>query len=310
MATALLLIVATASVPVIKQDNGIYVDVLLGSAQQALPDQLETSGQTRPSTSTRRSTEGLPRKVIAIVPPVISKAALIKLAPTIPLLKPALTPRPRPARTRTSPEQGVSRITAILPGVNPTVVPPATPSETPVHKSSFSELDGRACQAFYAGEAIMSSDRPKAEMLWKQALSIMDEALPTLMEETGNRDTAVFGDALRNTGRCYLRLQQYGRAREMFQQSADMYLRLQGPECAGRGVSLVYLGDALLSDGKLPEAEKQFLDSLPIYEAHYGKRSAELAWTHQRLANVYRAMGKSSDAEREDQLGKQIMEQK
>ncbi len=308
IATALLLIAATASVPVIEQHNGAYVDVLLGSGQQALPDPLQNRGQTQPSLSTRSSAEGVPRKMS--IRPVVSKAPFIKPAPSSTLIKAAPTPHRKPARTKTTPEPGRAPKVAVLPGVNPPLEPPATPIDNPIHKASFSELDGRACKAFYAGEAIMSSDAVKASALWKEALSIMDEALPTLMQETGNRDSVVFGEALRNTGRCYQRLQQYGPAREMFQQSADMYLRLQGAQCAGRGVSLVYLGDAFFSDGKLPEAEKQFLETLPIYETQYGKSSEELAGMHQRLANVYRAMGKTSDSEREEQLSKQILEQK
>lgn len=310
VAAALLLIASTATVPVIEQHNSAYVDVLLGSGQQALPDVLSKTGQTQLSTSTMRLAEGPPRPLSVIIPPVINKATVIKPARPNPTAKPVRSVRSREARTRTTREAGFSPTPVVIPGVNPTVVPPATPTTSPVHKFSFSELDGRACQAFYAGEAVMSSDKPRAEALWKEALSIMDEAIPTLMEETGNRDSPVFSEALRNTGRCYQRLEQYPRAREMFQQSADMYLRLQGPDCAGRGVSLVYLGDAFFSEGKLPEAEKHFLDSLPIYETHYGKNSAEAGWTHQRLANVYRAMNRSSDAAHEDELATQMMEQK
>lgn len=308
IAAAMLLIAAAATVPVIEQHNGPYVDVLLGSGQQALPDPLEKSGQTLPSLSTSSSAEGLPRKMS--IRPVISQAPFIKPAPAPPLIKAAASPRPKHARTKTTREPGSAPKAPVLPGVNHRQVLPATPVDNPIHKASFSELDGRAGKAFYAGEAIMSTDPARASALWKEALSIMDEALPTLMEETGNRDSVVFGEALRNTGRCYQRLQQYGRAREMFQQSADMYLRLQGAQCAGRGISLVYLGDAFFSDGNLAEAKKHFLETLPIYESQYGKTSEELAWTHQRLANVYRAMGKASDCQREEQLSKQIMEQK
>lgn len=181
---------------------------------------------------------------------------------------------------------------------------PVTPQAVApvVTKSTFSELDGRACRVFYKGEAISNTEREKAVGMWREALSLMQEAVPLLKQELGKEENAVLAMAVRNTGRCYERLGDYQKAESLFRESAEMYQRISGTESAERAISLVYLGDLFLTEGKLDAAEKQFLESLPIYEKSYGEKADAVLWTHQRLLNLYRKMGRTVDANRESEI--------
>lgn len=152
-------------------------------------------------------------------------------------------------------------------------------------RETFSELDMKACRTFVEGENLAEKDLEKAKSLWQEAIKIMDRAIPLLITESGP-ESATMAEALRNVGRCYDKLKQYDRSAELYSQSAEMLERVKGPEFLGRGISLVYLGDARIEQSNYHEAETALLASLPVYCKHYGENSQYVGWTYQRLARI------------------------
>lgn len=171
---------------------------------------------------------------------------------------------------------------------------------------TFAELDRQACQAFYRGETIASSNAQEAKQLWQKAVALMDEALPLLALEQG-AENAEMASALRNVGRCYDRLNQPDKSCEYHKNSAAMYKKLEGSSSKEFGISLVFYADALINQGDFSKAEAPLKESLPIYEQTYGDKSQYVAWTYQRLAKICNHTERPDEAERFNTLANSIL---
>lgn len=164
-------------------------------------------------------------------------------------------------------------------------------------KVSFSELDGKACQSFTEGENVQSSDPVKAKERFRNAIALMDQAIPILESESGAESTQM-AEALQNVGRCYDKLAEYDRSAEYYSNCAKMLSKVSGDQSLGRGIALVFLGDALINQRKFKEAEAALLSSLPIYVKQYGESSQYVKWTYQRLNRICANTDRATEAEK------------
>lgn len=174
-------------------------------------------------------------------------------------------------------------------------------------KSSFSELDTKACQTFMEGESLQSADLEKANERFRKAIALMDQAIPLLVAESG-AESRQMAEALQNVGRCYDKLKDYNRSEEYYLKSSKMQEKVSGEKSLGRGISLVYLADALIEQKKYKAAEEALLTSLPIYEQQYGANSKYVAWTYQRLNKICAFTERSEEAEKWRTKAEQIAE--
>lgn len=164
-------------------------------------------------------------------------------------------------------------------------------------KVSFSELDGKACQSFSEGESVQSSDPVKAKERFRNAIALMDQAIPILESESGAESTQM-AEALQNVGRCYDKLEEYDRSAQYYSNCAKMLGKVSGDQSLQRGIALVFLGDALINQRKYKEAEEALLSSLPIYVKQYGESSQYVKWTYQRLNRICANTDRGAEAEK------------
>lgn len=152
-------------------------------------------------------------------------------------------------------------------------------------KSTFAEMDARACKLYFEGEGISSANPAKAMKNWSEALVIMQEAVPLLKREVGENHSEV-AFATWNLGRCYEKTGDLDEAVECYSDSARLEEKVNGRASLHRAITLVHLSDALKLQRKYADAKTALLASFPAYEMRYGVDSKEVSWSHTRLMEL------------------------
>lgn len=164
------------------------------------------------------------------------------------------------------------------------------PGWVPSAEKDWLELDGKACSIYEQADALAATNPAEAKRMYGQSRDLMHEVLQILDRRMTTDKHALIAEATRNTARCYDRLGDFEMCEKLFQKSVGMFTNLEGPESKNAGISMTYLGDTLMKEGKHEQALEQFKLSLPIYEKHYRQDSKEVSWAHQRIDSANSAL--------------------
>ncbi len=152
------------------------------------------------------------------------------------------------------------------------------PNSPPV-ANSLSLLAGELARQGRLDDAIDMERRTLAT--WKQAVGAEHTSIATAMLELGLM--------LTQAGR-------YGEAETLIRDGLAMRIRLHGPEHVLVGLAYVDLGELLTHRRAFAEAESSLLEAARILELHQTPRHVDLRRVHERLADLYGAMGRTEPA--------------
>jgi hypothetical protein len=305
--TSLLWVGARCTVPQLRDAGSVLIE--FHGQQYNLASALAPGkmGNSTPVASARKVQSSRRPSVVAKTPNVVSRRAVrVKAVPSKqPAVQPSVggalvhlgkpiataptpTPKPGPSGAIEHKPSVTTDIEFVMPssaGVQASLNSGAVVPRASELKSTFAELDAKACTLFMQGEFI-STDNPEiAGKFYSEALAVMQEAVPILKKEIGeNRNEVAF--ATMNLGRCYDRMGDYEMAVECLRQAAQLDESLNGADSLSRAVTNTCLADSLKKLRRYEEAKEALLKSLMVYEKQYGVDSAEVGLTHSRLMDL------------------------
>lgn len=141
---------------------------------------------------------------------------------------------------------------------------------------------------FLAGECLTSLGQLSAmEKSWEQAIDYYKKA-SSIFEREGNLN--LLGVSKFSLGACHMQLNQPSEAHRLTEEALDLFRRIYKPDHLILGMSFKKKGDLYRQEGRLTEAQNNFLDAISIYlrqneipeglsECYYS--SGEVAWEQQ-----------------------------